>query len=625
WQAGGPGVTHTVLFHRNDGSGNLHDAAFVVDGDDVAAPAIPTRVGFAFLHWSEALDGEAITFPAAVTGDMNLHAAWQALTGHRVNFWLNDGTATLHAAEFVDDGSTVVPPANPTRTGYTFRGWYTDATAQTALTRFNFGTPIMDDLELYARWTVGENDTHTVLFWRNDGSGNLHYAAFVVDGEQVLPPANPTRADYTFGGWHTHETATDANAFSFGTEITADLDLYARWTAGNGTEVYTVLFWRNDGSGALHAAAFVPAGSTVTPPTSPTRADYTFRGWYAETATTTRFNFGTPVTGDLDLYARWTEGENDTHTVLFWRNDGSGNLHYAAFIVDGEQVAAPTAPTRTGFTFRFWSETPTGAAFTLPATVNGDMELYAIWQTATGGGGGGPMPTPTPTPVYEEHQAYMFGTGGDSFRPTASLTRAEAATILARTQLLEFNHSPNRLPAGMTSFNAFSDVNPGQWHYYYIAWAYNAGLVRGYDGEFRPNDPVTRQELAAMIVRSGITLQTAGNIGFGDADTASNWARNYLYTVYREGLMVGDQHGNFRPLANISRAETATAMNRLLGRIDSREALGDADVLHLYRANEFSDVATGAWYFPSVLAAANDHRLARDEDEVIVWIYFLTR
>jgi len=230
-----------------------------------------------------------------------------------------------------------------------------------------------------------------------------------------------------------------------------------------------------------------------------------------------------------------------------------------------------------------------------------------------------PGQAPQPPAEYEKHLAYMFGYGGN-FRPRANITRAEAATILARTQLLDFEDGIDELPSGMTSFNAFSDVRPGDWFFYYVAWAYGAELIQGYGGRFRPNDPITREELAAILART--TRLRTGTTSFSDVADISNWAMRYVYTVYRAGWMEGDQ-GTFRPTDNILRAEVATAMNRVLGRLDSRPALYAADIEHLYRARDFYDVADGAWYFPSVLAAANDHRLTRDGDDVIDWKYIV--
>ncbi|MCL2843390.1 MAG: S-layer homology domain-containing protein, partial [Oscillospiraceae bacterium] len=81
--------------------------------------------------------------------------------------------------------------------------------------------------------------------------------------------------------------------------------------------------------------------------------------------------------------------------------------------------------------------------------------------------------------------------------------------------------------------------------------------------------------------------------------------------------MVGDTQGDFRPRANISRAEVATAVNRILGRIDSRAALEALEELDIADARNFPDVADDAWYFASVLGATNDHYLTRGGGESI--------
>ena len=219
----------------------------------------------------------------------------------------------------------------------------------------------------------------------------------------------------------------------------------------------------------------------------------------------------------------------------------------------------------------------------------------------------------------ERHLAYMFGDDHGNFLPSGNITRAQVAAILVRTQLVDFEQNLRRLPDGMTSFEVFSDVGPNNWFFFYVAWAYDADLVQGYRGSFRPNEPVTRQELAAMIARLG-DVREAGNAGFPDAGDASAWAVKYVYTVYREGLMQGDQNGRFQPQRNITRAETATVMNRILERIDSREAFAAIEeVVDLDNQRPFPDLRATAWYFPSVLAAANDHYLTRDEDGVIDW------
>ena len=93
--------------------------------------------------------------------------------------------------------------------------------------------------------------------------------------------------------------------------------------------------------------------------------------------------------------------------------------------------------------------------------------------------------------------------------------------------------------------------------------------------------------------------------------------------------MQGNANGYFRPRHNITRAETATVMNRLLGRMDSRALFytvyENGMLEHLGHARPFSDVNAASWYFPSVLAATNDHYLTRDGDEMIHWKFIRTQ
>ncbi|MCL2843802.1 MAG: S-layer homology domain-containing protein, partial [Oscillospiraceae bacterium] len=237
-------------------------------------------------------------------------------------------------------------------------------------------------------------------------------------------------------------------------------------------------------------------------------------------------------------------------------------------------------------------------------------------------------------PVREFHEAYMFGVRRDGtlyFDPTDNITRAQVAAILARTMIDEFDSSVHsdyyELPEGMDSFDEFSDVAPNNWFYHYVAWAYHEGLVQGIGGDrFAPNALITREQLAAMLVRTLDVEDRETAVGptmdFPDAGTISSWAPVYVYNAFRQGWMIGDRGGNFRPAENIMRAEVATAVNRMLGRVDHndvRTRLGGA-LENEYRAATFPDVVVTNWFFASVLGAANDHYLSRDGDE-ISWKY----
>ena len=228
----------------------------------------------------------------------------------------------------------------------------------------------------------------------------------------------------------------------------------------------------------------------------------------------------------------------------------------------------------------------------------------------------------------ELHEAYMFGNDRGYFMPRANISRAEVAAILARTMIPDFVEG--ELPDGMEVFDAFHDVSPDNWFYYYVAWAYSEDLVTG-DGRerFLPRDPITREQLAAMLARTIDYAEEVGEMGFYDVNAISAWSGHYVYTVFREGWMVGDTENNFRPRANISRAEVATAVNRILLRVDSRDArealLENEAIEREDYARPFPDVSEDNWFFPAVVGAANDHYLARDGEGNITWKYILTQ
>ncbi|MCL2588413.1 MAG: InlB B-repeat-containing protein [Oscillospiraceae bacterium] len=488
----------------------------------------------------------------------DINSTWPEITGnedHIVTFNLHGGTGNFPPQAVADAGTAIAPVTQPTRTGFTFAGWYTE---ETDGERFDFSTLITENTTIHAQWSLIEGDTHTITFLPGgtDVSGMPETTREVRDDATIYANggavATPSRGGYTFVGWLQVIPTGTINIFSSeeleDIIVTEDMTFEAEWEPFEGS---VVSFNLHGGSGNFPSQNVADGAYATEPTTNPTRANHTFAGWYTEATGGVRFDFSNPITANTTIHARWTP-------------------------------------------------IPSGGG---------------------GGGGGGSTPTPTPTPTppdYELHLAYMFGDNRGNFRPSADITRAEVATILARTHLLDFEEGVSTLPPGMTSFTAFSDVQPNNWFFYYVAWAYDAGLIRGDAGRFRPNDPITREEFAAMMARTA-TVRPAGTIPFPDAYNISNWARAYVYTTYREGFMVGDAQGNFNPQANIARSEVATAMNRVLGRLDSRTAFYAADVVYLSYARSFPDVASTTWYFPSVLAAANDHRLTRDSDGAIDW------
>ena len=220
WSRGGETVSaHTVTF--DSAGGSAVGAQTVADGAKAKDPGAPALAGFVFAGWATG-DGESYDFDSKVTGDLVLYARWAAdgeeALAHLVVFDSAGGTAV--PAQTVADGETVERPADPTRKGHEFQGWY----AEDSKDAYDFGTRVTDDLILYAYWAKGDDGAveHLVTF---DSAGGTPVASqTVADGQRAEEPAAPTRSGYEFLGW-----TLDGSAYDFSTPVTADLELKASW------------------------------------------------------------------------------------------------------------------------------------------------------------------------------------------------------------------------------------------------------------------------------------------------------------------------------------------------------------------------------------------------------------
>lgn len=239
-------------------------------------------------------------------------------TTYTVTFDLNYGSDTQYDRKTVKAGETVSKPSNPSRSGYSFGGWYAEKSGGS---QFDFKKGITSDLTLYAHWSkrssggssggggsyIPPSTTYyTVTFYMNDGTDAVHTTATVAAGNSVSTPAQPVRDGYSFHGWYTDAAA--ATAYSFGAAVTGNLALYAKWTAHTDSgDGYTVTFDRNDDSvNTIYQSQTVAVGNTATQPAiSPTREMYRFTGWYTEPEAVVTYDFSTPVEENITLYAGW--------------------------------------------------------------------------------------------------------------------------------------------------------------------------------------------------------------------------------------------------------------------------------------------------------------------------------
>ena len=118
-------------------------------------------------------------------------------------------------------------------------------------------------------------------------------------GHATLPTPTPSETGWAFKGWYADKACTEAFRFT-STEIKNDTTVYARWV-----KLWTVRF-DVQGHGTAPANQTVEDGSTASRPGNPTANTYSFGGWYTDSGCTTAYDFSSPVTGNLTLYAKWT-------------------------------------------------------------------------------------------------------------------------------------------------------------------------------------------------------------------------------------------------------------------------------------------------------------------------------
>jgi len=193
------------------------------------------------------------------------------------------------------------------------------------------------------------------------------------------------------------------------------------------------------------------------------------------------------------------------------------------------------------------------------------------------------------------HHAYIIGFEDGTVRPHADLTRAQAATIFFR--LVDDNHRTFI----WSRHNNFEDVHSHNWFNNAISTMTIGGMVRGFpDGNFRPDQSITRAEFAAMLARFMGTGQSAVSSQFND--TAGHWASGYINTAFAQNWITGFGDGTFRPDQAITRAEVAAIVNRALG----RQPEFSSDLLPGMLV--WPDNANvNAWYYLYIQEATNTH------------------
>ena len=312
---------YTITFDTNGGS---EIAPITQDyGTQIAAPANPTRKGYTFKGWDKEIPE---TMPAE---NITVKAQWE-INQYTITFDTNGGSEIAPITQ--DYGTKITAPDNPTRKGYTFKGWDKEIPE----------TMPAENITVKAQWKINQ---YTITFDTNGGS---EIAPITQDyGTEITAPDNPTRKGYTFKGWDKEipETMPAEN-----------ITVKAQWEINQ----YTIAFDTNGGSEI--APITQDYGTEITAPDNPTRKGYTFKGWDKEIPKTMPAE-------NITVKAQW---EINQYTITFDTNGGS---EIAPITQDyGTKITVPDNPTRKGYTFKGWDkEIPE----TMPAE---NITITARWR-----------------------------------------------------------------------------------------------------------------------------------------------------------------------------------------------------------------------------------------------------
>ena len=283
-------------------------------------------------------------------------------------YFISDNS--VYYSQTVAEGSYISQPATPVRQGYEFTGWYIDSGC---VTSFDFSNPVSGELYLYAGWKLENPDdkpAYTVSFILNGGSGVSNVIVF--QGQKLYIPATPTKEGYIFTGWYTDSSLS--SLYNFDNAVYSNFSLYAGWAPVGTSGEYIVSFISNGGTPIL--SQNIISGGNVTKPENPIRANYIFAGWYEDQALTMPYDFSSPVTNDIVLYAKWIQ--DGIYTVTF--HSEYGYVPTAQNVLHGEKAKEPGKIIKPGSIFSGWYLEDRITRFDFDSPVEQNLELYAVWE-----------------------------------------------------------------------------------------------------------------------------------------------------------------------------------------------------------------------------------------------------
>ena len=325
-----------------------------------------------------------------------------------------------------------------------------------------------------------------------------------------------------------------------------------------------------------------------------THQGYSFKGWFTDDACTLSYTDGTVLSTDTILYGKWEKiatppssgGGGGSHVtkyyILHYESNG-GTKYEDEKYKKNTVVILDKIPKRVGYTFTGWYADKELTDKITSVKMTSDKTVYAGWKA-----------TDVPETLNSDnHFAYIVGYEDGLVRPNADITRAEVAAIFFR--LLKDDVRDDNLTAN----SVFTDVAFGKWYNKSISTMAKIGIVKGRTANaFAPNAPITRAEFAAICSRfdrSNVEIKSDFN------DISGHWAEKEIRRAASLGWIKGYADGSFKPDQNITRAEAASMINRMLHRLpETADDLLDGMI-------QWPDNQPSDWYYINMQEATNSH------------------
>ena len=429
-----------------------------------------------------------------------------------------------------------------------------------------------DKKELSITITNAPAAEHTVTV-TNDGNGTASAShAKAVAGTEITLTATPNTG-YHFKEWQVMSGGVTIKDDKFlmpngNVEVKAIFEK----DAPASTE-YTITFDGNDGTPSIGSMTTTNQKLPSLPSASRS-GSYSFDGWYTKKSGGTKVTMDTVFSANTTVYAHWTYiggggGYNSpvTYYTLRFETGGGSDIPSVQGTYNTYIDLTKYVPTWRGHTFIGWYTERSLMNKVSGVYLTKDMTVYALWRVDENPGTGvNPF-----TDVSEKDWFYgdvmfvyenglMLGTSKTLFSPHGTATRGMMATILWRME-----GSP--APKGK---NSFTDVEAGKWYADAITWTAENGIFAGYGKDkFGPDDPITREQLAAIFYRyadyKGYDLTVKGNLDkFKDADKITDYAKTAMQWAVGSGLVKGKSGNLLDPQGTATRAEIAAMLHRFI-------------------------------------------------------------